>query len=205
MAEELLETDVVVRSAHPGTPGDWGYGPATPYNFYIEGDDRKFSWFHSENKPIVPEKGMQIKLMEYKEVPKGEYLNYNVSRIILHGDAHKKAIDHKDSVTMPKRVAQPNNNAGRDNTLTMYISYAKDIAVAEIAQGKFKETTTREIGILVADIGKEMYDNANEIDIWSHNETKEVEKKFLDDEYEGIIEDEPPPHTDGDYFDKEIQ
>ena len=48
---------------------------------------------------------------------------------------------------------------------------------------------------MVVDEGMKMYDRAHEID----TATQEVEKGFLDDEYEGIRDDEPPPPTDADY------
>ncbi len=194
--EELYETDVVVRSAHPGTPGDWGFGPATPYNFYIEGDDRKFGWFHSEKKPIVPDKGMRIKMMVYYVEEGDEYTNYKVTKIVLH-DAQKKAeTPHK-----PVPVAQTDNKQKRDNSITMYISYAKDIAVAQIAQGGFEGITTREIAKVITDIGKEMQDDVNEIDIWSDPPTEKEFKEVLDAEQEAIRDGDHPAslteHHDG--------
>ena len=216
MAEELFETDVVVSKSFEGASGESEYGPWIAYNFYIDNDERKFSWFWNEKKPIVPMQGMQIKLMEYTSGPSkcGKYSNNNVSRIILHGDAYKKTKTEYESglkahgkleeaepqstgFVGQKGVAQPDNKKGRDNTLTMYISYAKDVIVQMMvsAPDAFKGLPINQITDMVVDEGVKMYDRAHEID----TATQEVEKKFLDDEQEGIRGDEPPPPTDADY------
>ena len=208
MTKELFETDVVISKSFEGASGESEYGPWIAYNFYIDNDERKFSWFWNEKKPIVPVQDMQIKLMEYTSGPSkcGKYINNNVSRIILHGDAHKKAESNYESglkahgkleeakpqstgFVGQKGVAQPDNKKGRDSSLTMYISYAKDIVVALI-NNKFASLpmTVEDMIDEVGDMGIRMYDRAHEID----TATQEVEKGFLDDEQEGIRDDGGP-------------
>ena len=164
MAEEF-ETDIEITKVYEGTSGEGEFGPWTAYNFYVKGDDRKFSWFKSDSKPIMPVPGMLVKLMEYfiaetySEKHNKTFTNYNVSRIILHGDAHKQA----ETFEPPhKPVSMPTKSTPkRDNSLTMYISYAKDIVVAQMAQGGYKGTSTLDISNVVVDNGVRMYDRAN--------------------------------------------
>ena len=195
MANDFL-TDVEISKAFEGASGEGEFGPWTAYNFYVEGDERKFSWFKSDSKPITPVQGMGIKLMDYVSAPSkcGKYINNNVSRIILHGDAHKKAETTKawEPVKVPLAHAKP----GRDSSITFYLGYSARFMSALIANGSgWNEAPPETIADLVVDMGIRMYDRAKgEPD----KATSDAEVGFLDAEYEGIRDDEPPPHTDND-------
>lgn len=190
MADEF-ETDVEITKVYEGKSGEGEYGPWTAYNFYVKDDERKFSWFKSDSKPIMPVKGMQIKLMEYVVKQSGEYTNYNVSRIILHGDAHKKA-ETRELVDNKKFVPQ---KSSRNSSLTMYISYAKDLLVALMIHCDYEKVGFNELVDMVVDEGVRMYDRAHgvsDIAIQQAKLTKEAEKGFVEPD------NEPPPHTDDD-------
>ena len=187
MAEDFL-TDVEISKVYEGKSGEGEFGKWTAYNFYIEGDERKFSWFKSDSKPTMPVQGMRIKLMEYAVKQSGEYTNYNVSRIVLQ----EKQPETIEPSGLKKHTPQ---KSGRDSSLTMYISYAKDLVckMMELNPSAFDSLTVNQIADMTTETGMKMYDRAKEEPVVETDKaTKDIESKFLDD---GPPEDMfPPPH-----------
>ena len=114
--------DFTITKVYEGKSGTSQYGDWVAYNFYTnQTGDKKFGWFGG-GKKITPIQGMQIAYMEYQVVQDGEYTNNKVSKLVV-----------KEG--QPKPAPQQNNNniPASDGPRSMYVSYAKDIAVAMIA------------------------------------------------------------------------
>jgi len=120
-------TNVTIQRVYEGVSGtntkpdgsswDW-----TAYNFYLDGDgeNRKFGYFQSGNKP-VPLPGMNITLLEYDISQDGEYTNHNVKKMTLAQGTEK---------TTPLAQATMGAQTADKRELSMYVSYAKDILIA---------------------------------------------------------------------------
>ena len=118
-------TDVTINKVYEGKSGESQYGKWTAYSFYVEGDDRKFSYFKTEKSPLLPTVGMMLKMLRFETVQKGQYTNYNVKEMFLYKEGEK----------MPKPTrsdAPQSTNSLKD--ISFYVSYAKDTAIALIQQ-----------------------------------------------------------------------
>lgn len=177
---EIQNTEIT--KVYEGTTGDWGYGETTAYNFYLKGRKEKFCWWKSENRPLLPTQGMSILLMEYEVEQKGEYTNYNVSKIVLHET--KTTAKHSTG-----HVGQA-PKSGVDSSITYYLGYSARFMSSLIANGSgWNEATPETIADLVVDMAKRMYDRTHD------TATKEAEKGFVEPDNEPRQEPdfEPPP------------
>ena len=74
--------NVTIGKVYKGKAGDGEYGPWQAWNFYVEGDDRKFSYFSGGKKP-EPFEGAFIKMAKFETVTKGQYTNHNIKEMAL--------------------------------------------------------------------------------------------------------------------------
>jgi len=128
MAEIL--TNIEISKVYKGKSGESEYGPWQAYNFYVKGYDHKFGYFQKKGG-IVPVQGMKILVLEYEINQRGEYTNYDVKRIELLKDTSQ--LGQKP----PQAASEPRGSTQRDSSLTMYISYAKDLMVALMSVSNF--------------------------------------------------------------------
>lgn len=125
-------TDVIITKVYEGKSDVGKFGPWTAYNFYVEGEDKKFSWFGGGDK-ITPVEGMQIAYMEYKTEIEGKYTNHKVSKLTI-----------KEGVAQPTPSSAPPTLPGKapnGREASFYVAYMKDIAVAIINCGGGLEQT----------------------------------------------------------------
>jgi len=122
--------DVTISKVYEGKSGENKYGKWTAYNFYVDGDDRKFSYFKTEKSPLLPTTGMYLKMLRFETVEKDGYTNHNVKELFLH-KAEKptqKPPDATGSTFSPKR--------GDDiGPMTMWGKYIGEVISALIGNG----------------------------------------------------------------------
>jgi len=154
-------TNVIVNKVYKGASGEGQYGPWQAYNFYVKGDDRKFSCFDSK---LVPVEGMAIAALEFEEKQsqgKDEkwYTNNNVKTVMLPDTQAPQTTPQ----TAPEATGSTISHTKRDSSLTMYISYAKDIVVAKIQAGdeQYALMPVEDLGVVTVQVGINMYDKAN--------------------------------------------
>jgi len=143
--------NVEITKVQPGKTGESQYGPWKAYNFYIsdpDWKDQKFGYFQSGKKP-EPLVGMFLNKLEFEVKQKGEYTNYEVSKFDIEtsekplpqtqiqgqaqtGEAKPKPESGKKTETDKPLPESPS----QDRYLSMYIAYAKDIAVAVLPFSK---------------------------------------------------------------------
>jgi len=178
-------TNVIVNKAYKGASGEGQYGPWQAYNFYVKGDDRKFSCFDSR---LVPKEGMAIAALEYEEKQsQGKddkwYTNNNIKTVILPDEGQPQ--------TTPQTASEPRGETisptKRDSSLTMYISYIKDIVVAKIQAGdeQYCLMPVEDLGVVIVQVGMNMYDKANGVP----EELPNMPDNTQEPQYHG---DEPP-------------
>lgn len=132
MAEDYdFLTDVTISKVYEGKSGKSQYGAWTAYNFYVNGDDRKFSYFKTEKSPILPTVGMRMKLLRFETVTKDGYTNHNVKEMFLYKE------NEKPSQTKPEAQGKAiSQNKGNDiGPMTMWGKYIGDIISALIGKG----------------------------------------------------------------------
>jgi len=81
--EEYLG-NVTIGKVYKGKSGDGKHGPWQAWNFHIDGDDRKFSYFSGGKKP-EPYEGAFIKMAKFETETKGQYRNHNIKELALDG------------------------------------------------------------------------------------------------------------------------
>ena len=111
-------TDAVITKVYQGKSGTSQFGDWIAYNFYVQGEDKKFSWFGGGNK-ITPVDGMQIAYMEYTTTIEGKYTNHKVSKLTV-----------KEGVAQPTTLSSTKPQSANGREASFYVSYAKDIAIA---------------------------------------------------------------------------
>jgi len=182
--EEYLANKTITK-AYRGKTGEGQYGPWVAWNFTIEGDDRKFSYFSGGKKP-EPFDGAFIMMAKYETVTKGQYTNYNVKELALgqpennepgqappagpgwYGEKPKddyeppgkpnKEESHKQGAFVPQPKPHPRN----DEKISFFISYAKDLKVSLIEKGEYPEgVTLQECANDVMTVGRDMWEKAN--------------------------------------------
>ena len=153
-------TNLTIRKVFEGKSGEGQYGPWQAYNMYFDGNEKwknvKFGYFGGGNKPD-PEEGMTVDLIEFEEKKDGRYTNYTVTKLVP---------GEPEPEPEPSAAAPRNNPNGGQTRMSMYVSYAKDIAVAKLtASGSAKTSRIFGMGIMeicemVAQAGKRMCDIA---------------------------------------------
>ena len=97
---------------------------------------------------------MTLQVLEYEIKQDGEYTNYNVKKLTL------------PKQQPPSQLAQSQTQKGpqRDNTLTMYVSYVKDMMVQLLAaeHHEYAPLSIEELAKLVINTGKMMHGIAQE-------------------------------------------
>ena len=165
-------TNVIVNKVYKGASGEGQYGPWQAYNFYVKGDDRKFSCFDSK---LAPVEGMAIVALEYEEEQSQSkkdgkwYTNNNVKTVMLPdtqeavSDVQIQQLNKNANQTAPEPQGSTISPTKRDSSLTMYISYAKDIVVAKIQAGdeQYALMPVEDLGVVTVQVGINMYDKAN--------------------------------------------
>ena len=174
--EQLAQ--VTIDKVYKSKPIQGQHGEYHIYNFTVEGDNRKFSCIPNQ-KISTPIEGAEIPYMEFSHSTNtgsdGKvYDNYRVAEMKVMGGGTPNPQPN------PK-PAPPRPGNGRDSSLTMYISYAKDIIVALINQGRVEPPDT--LCFAAVKLGKEMYDLANKVDSQPSQGSS-------------MPQDEPPPYTD---------
>jgi len=183
--------DVTISKVYEGKSGENKYGKWTAYNFYVDGDDRKFSYFKTEKSPLLPTTGMYLKMLRFETVEKDGYTNHNVKELFLH-KAEKptqKPPDATGSTFSPKR----------DSSITMFVSYAKDLMVGLMGthpQG-FTDMDLEDIAEIVAQTGIIMYDKVNnpvreKPEKSSEGQDLGLENLYMDGDDPAYSSDEPP-------------
>lgn len=150
-------TNIEISKVYEGPSGTSQHGPWQIYNFYVKDHKEKFSVFGKDD--LIPVPDLKLKLLKYEikhsEKDGKSYTNYNVKEIILEeGEASQPA--QKQPQTTQKSLQ-------RDNTLTMYVSYAKDILVQLLANVEQQTPTTlNKLCQEAVEAGKMMHDIAQE-------------------------------------------
>lgn len=146
MAEDYdFLTDVTVGKVYEGKSGESQYGKWTAYNFYVNGDNRKFSYFKTEKSPILPINGMRFKLLRFETVTKDGYTNHNVKEMFLYKKQTESTIDKMVNGNAPQakpEALQSTISKNKDNDIgpmTMWGKYIGDIIGALIGEGLINE------------------------------------------------------------------
>ena len=176
--EEYLANKTIGK-VYKGKTGEGQYGPWVAWNFYVEGDDRKFSYFSGGKKP-EPFEGAFIQMLKYETVTKGKYTNHNVKEMALdniekQNNEPRQEPDQgppddyeppgeKDGYVDKPTTAKSSAVRNGDEKLSFYVSYAKDLMVALIDKGEYSEGyTLDDAGRDVMRVGKAMQAAANEV------------------------------------------
>ena len=181
--------DVTISKVYEGKSGESQYGKWTAYNFYVDGDDRKFSYFKTEKSPLLPATGMSLKMLRFETKEKDGYTNHNVKEMFLNktGTTAQKPSVATGSTISPKR----------DSSITMFVSYSKDLMVALIGQGRYIEHELEDIVAIVAQVGIIMYDKINnpvrdKPEKSSEGQDLGLENLYMDGDDPAYSSDEPP-------------
>ena len=150
-------TNEVVKEAKVVKTGKSEHGPWTLWNFKIHGSDKKFSYFEKDN--IKPSPGMAIQVLKYttdiKTKGEKQYTNYTVTEITV-------AKDQLTRTTAPPSTGFVGHaKPARDSSLTMYISYAKDLICQHMIDGDYDGVTINELAESAVRVGLKMYDLAH--------------------------------------------
>ena len=145
--EEFLANKRITK-VYRGKSGQGQYGPWTAWNFNIEGDDRKFSYFSGGKKP-EPKEGDFIAMMKFETVNDGKYTNYKAKEVAFgQPDCEPRQDPPHDyeppgEHQAPPGTQKPAQQSPRgDEKLSFYVSYAKDLKVALINQKEYPEGIT---------------------------------------------------------------
>lgn len=108
--------------------GEGEYGPWKLFSFNTDKTGKeKFAYMWGGEKPI-PEKGMNVKHMEYESETKGQYTNLNVKKLELPEQTKSSASKSSSKTTSQQKPSNDNRDT------SFYVAYAKDIAVAMLAK-----------------------------------------------------------------------
>ena len=184
-------TNVIVNKVYKGASGTGQYGDWQAFNFYVKGDDRKFSCFGST---LMPKEGMAIVALEYEEEESQSkkdgkwYTNNNVKTIMLADEGQQ--VSQNAPQTAPEPRSETISPTKRDSSLTMYISYAKDLTVALLnhKSEQVQNFTVEELANIVVQVGMNMYDKAN-----NTPEKLPVKDQTIDEYIEEMTSDDEPP------------
>lgn len=144
--EHLL--DATITQAYKAKKADGSFvegedGAWRLYNFHTDKTgDKKFGFMWSAKKPI-PCKGLKIKHLEYEVKIEGKYTNYNAKTIEVDPDTPPMKAEPQTSKGSTKAMSPATNGH-----LSMYVSYAKDIAIEMIQEdntlpGNFEAVCSR--------------------------------------------------------------
>ena len=164
--------NVTIGKVYKGKAGDGEYGPWQAWNFYVEGDERKFSYFSGGKKP-EPFEGAFIKMAKFETVTKGQYTNHNIKEMALEDQNNETQQDSpydyeppgeptfsRNSISKP--VVKQSLTPRSDEKISFYVSYAKDLQVARIAQGHIHDAFSLEtLASEVMETGIAMWKKAN--------------------------------------------
>lgn len=178
-------TNVEVSKVYPGPKGEGEYGPWQIWNFYLKDDKRKFSFFEKDG--LIPQEGMQIQVLKFEVKQKGEYTNHDVKELTLQADWY----DGKEPES--SEAVQSTISTKRDSSVTMYISYAKDLMVALLASGAYPGLTLEQAADLVTQVGMMMQDEADD-DGSAQPNTDPIEIPEPGTTDDVPLPDEPPPY-----------
>jgi len=89
------------------------------------------------------------------------YTNNNVKTVMFPDEAQQ--VNNNANQTAPEAQGSTISSTKRDSSLTMYISYAKDIVVAKIQAGdeQYALMPVEDLGVVTVQVGINMYDKAN--------------------------------------------
>lgn len=168
--EEYL-TNKVIGKCYEGKSGEGEFGPWVAWNFHVEGDNRKFSYFSGGKKPR-PFEGAFIQMAKYETVKKGQYTNHNIKELALgtqNYDPRQEPDggppdDYLPPGETPVKTPVKTTISRNDEKLSFYVSYAKDLSVALLNKGEMPEGyTLDDAGKDVMRVGKMMHREANEV------------------------------------------
>jgi hypothetical protein len=148
--------------------GESGYGPYTIWNFWVEGHKNlKLSYLQGEDMP-APVEGMVIKMLEYEIKKDGRFTNQKVVQFVPMGNRSKAAPEPltdgepdwvSEGLEEPKQ--EPNQedlHVKPDSSISFYVSYAKDLAVAMVETGQWTGKDLVEIADEVTETGIRMWE-----------------------------------------------
>ena len=156
-------TNVEVGKVFKGKSGEGQYGPWQIWDVYLRDDKRKLSYFEKDG--FIPEVGAMIQVLKFEVVTKQgndgkTYTNYNVKE--LTPDPNWYSGKEPETPPQTRSVATGSTiSPKRDSSITMFVSYAKDLMVAFIGQGRYLEMDLEDVGGIVAQVGIMMYDKVN--------------------------------------------
>lgn len=163
--------NVTINKVYETQKDDW-----TRWDIYLKGykDLGKLGFFKpKEGDYIVPEEGMILSKIVYTK--EGKYAN--VQSMVLH---------EEQPAPQPKR-------SGRDDSISMYISYAKDLMCSYMVHGNLEGATIDEIADKVAHIGIKLYDRANREPAGGHKKENAGVSMPETDLEDGPPDDQFPP------------
>lgn len=153
--EEYIANKTITK-VYKGKTGEGQYGPWVAWNFNIEGDDRKFSYFSGGKKP-EPFEGAFIAMMKYETVTKGKYTNHNVKEMALGNDTTINNEPRQDPDQGPPDDYEPpgekdgyvdkpttakSSAVRKDVSYSFFPKQAVDTNVAWLTAGNFPEETS---------------------------------------------------------------
>lgn len=121
-------TNVIISKVYEGKSGEGKFGPYTAYNFYVQGEDKKFGWFGGPKK-ITPVEGMEIAYMEYTTEQDGKYTNYKVSKLVL-----KEEKSNPTAIANAKEDLGPIPKATNNRDASFYVAYASQMWCAMVSR-----------------------------------------------------------------------
>jgi len=179
-------TDVTISKVYEGKSGESQYGKWTAYNFYVNGDDRKFSYFKTEKSPLLPVEGMRLKMLRFEEVTKGGYTNYNVKEMFLY----------KESEKPPQTRSEAPQSTISNKDASFYVSYAKDLMCEAMKLNEdYGMRNVEDLGEIVVRVGIKMMNivNGKETTSSTYIANPKIQTTYTHDttaEWDG----EPPQH-----------
>jgi len=159
---------------------------STPYNFYTDKNDDKYTYWHSGNK-LIPWEGMRISYMEYsveRVAGKGDnegrtFVNNIIKDMKLPDDEQPEI--HEPHTSSPKGTSKSSTVSSRDEkSLFVCISYAKDAGIALTNMKLHSSHSFKDFCLEIVDAGIAMWEKAHGLDVGEH-EIKPESEIFVDD------------------------
>ena len=133
--------NVTIGKVYEGKSGEGEYGKWKAWNFYVEGDERRFSYFSGGKKP-EPFEGAFIKMAKLETVVKGKYTNHNIKEMALESQNNEPRQDPPDDYEPPGEPAKetqyvPLPKQKKDVSYSFFPKQAVDANTVWLTTGNF--------------------------------------------------------------------
>jgi len=146
------KTNLIINEAKLIKEGEGQYGPYKMWSIKFQGGKNKYTYFEKNN--YAPMVGDMIDFVEWDESQNEKdgkvYTNYTIKTIML-SDKHLE--------NTPQTASEPQQRDKKfDSSITMFISYAKDLMVAVMPfHPGYHQMELEDLGNIATQVGIQMY------------------------------------------------